>query len=207
MTGQRNKHQVTAQHTEADKSTGMQDIYYSCTCEFPRLGAVTLYSHNDRLVGLAMPSQKYVLPSVSGKSKQPSLNELSHTEGLQRPEFKAGFEWLTAYINGERPDTLPPFELEGTDFRKKVWRQLLSIPYGELTTYGDIAKAVYNSSNIRGMQARAVGGAVGHNPLPIMIPCHRVVGSQKQLTGYTGGLDVKKTLLSIEGVDLTEYKD
>ena len=207
MNTQRTKQQVSAQHSKIDNGTAQQDMYYSCSCEFPRLGTVTLYSHNDRLVGLAMPSQKYVLPAVSGNAKQPSLQELSYAESLQRPEFKAGFEWLSAYINGERPAALPPFELEGTDFRKKVWRQLLTIPYGELTTYGDIAKAVYDSPSIRGMQARAVGGAVGHNPLPIMIPCHRVVGSQKHLTGYTGGLDVKKTLLAIEGVNLEEFKD
>lgn len=200
------KLQQEKQHSKGQQAGTPQDLYYSCSCDFPRLGTVTLYSHNDRLVALTMPSQQYVLPAVSNKGV-PHLKEIPFNEGLKRPEFKAGFDWLTAYIEGKRPDYLPPYELEGTDFRKKVWRHLLTIPYGELTTYGDIAKAVYESDETRGMQARAIGGAVGHNPLPIMIPCHRVVGSHKHLTGYTGGLDVKKTLLSIEGINLEEYKD
>ncbi len=123
-------------------------------------------------------------------------------EGREAPDtdaevFDLTERWLRAYFRGARPDFLPPLAPQGTAFRLSVWKLLLDVPYGELTTYGAIADRL----RAQGLKAspRAVGGAVGHNPIPILIPCHRVVGADGRLTGYTGGLDVKKYLLALEG--------
>ena len=100
--------------------------------------------------------------------------------------------WLEDYFAGKRPDPKDiPLDPPGTDFRKRVWQYLLTIPYGETWTYGDLAKALDSSP-------RAVGGAVGRNPISILIPCHRVVGSDGSLTGYAGGLEAKRFLLALE---------
>lgn len=175
---------------------------FSSSKDYDKLGTITLYSDGQALIGLSMPTQQYVLPL-----NKPTLVELAQDELTDHPELQAGFTWLDSYIVGTVLNELPQIHLYGTDFRKKVWQTLAQIPYGEVTTYGHIAKEVYNTDEVRGMQARAIGGAVGHNPLPIIIPCHRVVGSNHHLTGYTGGLHVKKALLTIEGVPVEQYKD
>ena len=105
--------------------------------------------------------------------------------------------WLDAYFAGMRPEPLPPLAPKGSPFRQKVWRALLQIPYGETVTYGEIAEQI--SGGKAGMSAQAVGGAVGHNPISIIIPCHRVLGSGGKLTGYAGGLEKKEYLLKLEG--------
>lgn len=108
------------------------------------------------------------------------------------------------YFAGKKPDlsrlSLAPI---GGEFRQQVWRILTEIPYGELTTYGNIAKEVAKRMGKDRMSAQAVGGAVGHNPISIIIPCHRVIGSNKSLTGYAGGIEKKVDLLKHEGVDMT----
>ena len=101
---------------------------------------------------------------------------------------------------------MPPIRFIGTPFRQKVWQALLDIPHGQLITYGDLAKKLFPNDANTGIRARAIGGAVGHNPIPVIVPCHRVIGANKNLTGYTGGLAVKVKLLTLEGVDMEPLK-
>ncbi len=112
--------------------------------------------------------------------------------------------WLDRYFSGEKPEirelSLSP---AGSDFRQKVWKILCRIPYGTTMTYGDIAKEISGFSGTKKMSAQAVGGAVGHNPISIIIPCHRVIGVNGNLTGYAGGITLKIELLTHEGVDMT----
>ena len=109
-------------------------------------------------------------------------------------------EWLERYFAGKKPSPEDlPLRPEGTVFRQMVWRELLHIPYGQVTTYGSLAKAVARKMGRETMSAQAVGQAVGHNPISIIIPCHRVVGANGSLTGYAGGLDRKIRLLELEG--------
>ena len=123
------------------------------------------------------------------------------------PVFEKTRRWLDSYFSGQVPDFLPPLSLKGTDFRMEVWEELLKIPYGKTVSYGEIAAAVARRRGLDRMSAQAVGGAVGHNPIAIIVPCHRVIGKDGSLTGYGGGLDKKTALLSLEkaeGVKLLE---
>ena len=120
------------------------------------------------------------------------------------PILQQAGRWLDRYFAGERPAVNElPLAPVGSDFRQEVWKILCEIPYGQTTTYGEIAQKLSARLGRERMSARAVGGAVGHNPISIIIPCHRVVGSNGRLTGYAGGLERKIKLLTHEGVDLT----
>lgn len=138
-----------------------------------------------------------------------SRDERKHDGAGERrelPVFRQTSDWLDMYFAGGRPDFMPPWELRDlTPFRREVMEALLAIPYGETTTYGAIAAALAAKRGQGRMSARAVGGAVGWNPLCILIPCHRVVGSAGSLTGYGGGLRNKLALLRLEGADLTGF--
>ena len=112
--------------------------------------------------------------------------------------------WLDIYFAGKEPDFMPSLHLIGTPFQMEIWRILQRIPYGEMITYGDIAKEIAKKRGLPRMSAQAVGGAVGHNKISIIIPCHRVVGMNGSLTGYAGGLDKKCRLLELEGVDMSK---
>jgi methylated-DNA-[protein]-cysteine S-methyltransferase len=115
--------------------------------------------------------------------------------------------WLDAYFAGLRPDIdALPLAPQGSAFRQAVWALLRAIPYGETTTYGDLARALAAQSGQTKVSAQAVGGAVGHNPLSIVVPCHRVLGRDGSLTGYAGGLDNKVKLLTLEGVDAAHWR-
>ena len=115
-------------------------------------------------------------------------------------------EWLDIYFSGKAPDFTPPLAIEGASpFRRRVWEILLQIPFGGTLTYGQIAARIQRETGKR-VSAQAVGGAVGHNPISIIIPCHRVVGSDGSLTGYAGGLDKKLALLKLEGADFSSLK-
>jgi len=149
------------------------------------LGKVFLASDGENLTGLWFEGQKYFPPSLLEIEKVPHLDI-----------FKKTNQWLELYFAGKKPDFTPSLQPKGTAFRHKVWDILLDIPYGEVITYGDIAKKLNINS------AQAVGGAVGHNPISIIIPCHRVVGASGDLTGFAGGLDKKVWLLKNEGVAL-----
>ena len=110
--------------------------------------------------------------------------------------------WLDIYLSDMEPNFTPPLNPQGTPFRKAIWEILLRIPYGQTVTYGEIAKAYAQEKGLDKMSAQAVGGAVGHNPISIIIPCHRVVGSDGSLTGYAGGIDKKIHLLKLENADI-----
>jgi methylated-DNA-[protein]-cysteine S-methyltransferase len=158
------------------------------------VGELTLASDGDSLLGLWIAGQKYF-----GLS-------LPDTGMLQKgnlPVFKAVRNWLDEYFGGGRPDIAQlPLAPMGSAFRKRVWAVLKTIPYGQVLTYGEVARVLARQA-ATGMgqgpvSARAVGGAVGHNPISILIPCHRVIGAKGSLTGYAGGLAIKQYLLSLE---------
>ena len=159
------------------------------------IGDILLASKNDKLIGLWIENQKYYL---SGFKEE--LKEVDNNKILNKAK-----KWLDRYFDGEKPN-INELELEpiGSDFRKSVWRILCNIPYGEVITYNDIAKEIAKEKGINQMSAQAVGGAVGHNPISIIIPCHRVVGSNGSLTGYAGGVKKKKYLLEHEKVDMNK---
>lgn len=150
------------------------------------IGMLTLASDGQAITGLWLQGQKYFASSLPDNA--PVQDDL--------PVFKAAKSWLDAYFSGEVLPSLPPLVPDGSPFRKAVWELLQEIPYGSTTTYG----ALSTQLNLRGYaaSARAVGGAVGHNPISILIPCHRVLGANGSLTGYAGGVGVKRFLLELE---------
>jgi len=153
---------------------------------------MTLVSDANNLVGLWLEKQKYSLSEAMTEK-----NELSI--------FYATKNWLDRYFAGEKP-TLSELAIApvGGKFRQEVWAILCEIPYGEVVTYGDIAKKIAVKMNKKNMSSQAIGGAVGHNPISIIIPCHRVVGANGSLTGYGGGIRRKQKLLELEGVDMSK---
>ena len=169
--------------------------YYYSFYQSP-IGKYILTSDGDGLNGVWMDEQKYILHNMKGAGE----------ERDNLPIFAATKKWLDEYFTGKNP-SLSKLKLspEGGEFRQMVWDILLKIPYGGLTTYGDIAKQVAKKMGRKQMSAQAVGGAVGHNPISIIIPCHRVVGTNGSLTGYAGGIDVKIKLLNVEGVDVSRF--
>lgn len=122
------------------------------------------------------------------------------------PIFEDTFKWLDIYFAGKVPDFIPKYRVDNlTDFRKEVMEHMLMIPYGETTTYGEIADSIAKKKGISKMSSRAVGGAVGWNPICIIIPCHRVIGSNQSLTGYGGGIENKISLLKLEKHDMNKF--
>lgn len=156
------------------------------------LGTVILASDGESLTGLWFQGQKYFAQTLEKEQEEKIL-----------PVFQQTHRWLTCYFRGEKPDFTPPLHFQGTPFRRSVWELLLQIPYGTVTTYGEIAKKIAEQMGQDTMSAQAVGGAVGHNPISIIVPCHRVVGSDGSLTGYAGGIDKKIKLLEIEKVEMS----
>ena len=113
--------------------------------------------------------------------------------------------WLDIYFSGREPDFTPPLHPVGSAFQQAVWALLLGIPYGETTTYGTLARKLAEKQGLTHMSAQAVGGAVGHNDISLIIPCHRVVGANGSLTGYAGGIDKKIKLLELERADMKSF--
>ena len=151
------------------------------------LGGILLAADEIGLTGLWFDGQKYFardLPAERIDRDTPILSEARH--------------WLDIYFTGKEPDFLPTLHPMGSAFRQSVWEILLRIPYGQTTTYGEIARQLAEKKGLSQMSAQAVGGAVGHNPVSILIPCHRVVGRDGSLTGYAGGLWRKEALLALE---------
>lgn len=170
-------------------------MYYMTQCDSP-VGQITLASDGQNLVGLWLKGQKYFGDTVN--------EEMKPTYDLDI--FKAAKNWLNRYFAGENPAISElPLAPIGGNFRQEVWRLLCEIPYGEVTTYGEIAKKIARKLHKTNMSAQAVGGAVGHNPVSIIIPCHRVVGTNGSLTGYSGGVDKKIWLLTHEGVNVERF--
>ena len=162
-------------------------MIYSTVYNSP-IGRLTMASDGENLIGLWIDGQKYFAETCVKCAAEKSL-----------PIFGSTEKWLDEYFAGEIPDFTPPICFgEFSDFRKRVSKILLEIPYGKTTTYGAIAKRIEAETNKR-VSAQAVGGAVGHNPISLIVPCHRVVGANGGLTGYAGGLDKKTFLLKLEG--------
>lgn len=158
------------------------------------LGEITMASDGEALVGLWLESQLYFAATLGESERRADL-----------PIFAETRAWLARYFEGRDPGALPPVNPRGTAFRQAVWRQLAAIPYGRLVTYGELGRLVEEKAGRR-TSARAVGGAVGHNPISIILPCHRVIGSNGALTGYAGGIDKKVALLKLEGVDVSALR-
>lgn len=156
------------------------------------LGPITIASDGDALIGLWFDRQKYDKASLGEFEMHPDLPVLVETRA-----------WLTTYFEGKDLGAIPPVKPRGTEFRQRVWKQLAEIPYGKLTTYGEIAQRIAAEMGTK-PSARAVGGGVGHNPISIILPCHRVVGASGSLTGFGGGLPRKIALLELEGVDMSK---
>ena len=152
------------------------------------LGRILLSSDGKALTGLWFEGQKYfgsTLPAICTER--------------QLPVFEQTAFWLALYFDGKAPDFTPPLSPRGTPFQQSVWDILLTIPFGQTITYGEIAANLARQRGLSHLSAQAVGGAVGHNPISLIIPCHRVVGANGSLVGYAGGLDKKEKLLVMEG--------
>ena len=152
------------------------------------LGEIILTSDGKSLTGLSYDFPEMLLPYFIEKPL---------------PIFSETDRWLDIYFSGKNPDFTPKLHLKVTGFRKMVWDILLTIPFGQTITYGEIASRIAKQRGIPRMSAQAVGGAVGHNPIALIIPCHRVVGANGSLTGYAGGVDKKEQLLRLEQVDMS----
>ena len=157
------------------------------------LGGITLASDGASLTGLWFDGQKYFADTLSGEREEKRL-----------PVFNETAKWLDVYFSGNEPDFTPELNMKTTPFRKLVWELLLTIPYGRTMTYGEVAALLAEQKGLPHMSAQAVGGAVGHNAISIIIPCHRVVGANGSLTGYAGGIGRKLKLLELENADLTK---
>ena len=174
------------------------------------LGGILLAADDTGLTGLWFDGQKYYADTLGAAWEEKEL-----------PVFEQTKKWLDIYFGGKNPDFMPPLAMKTTPFRKEVWEILLTIPYGKTMTYGEIAKQISSQRQIKDMQknagenggrnekvhmsAQAVGQAVGHNSISILIPCHRVVGSDGSLTGYAGGIEKKVQLLTLEKVDMSHF--
>ena len=160
-----------------------------CSYDSP-LGGICLAADALGLTGLWFDGEKYF------GSNLPANPVRQETEILTESK-----RWLEVYFSGREPDFLPPLHPIGSPFRRAVWDLLLQIPYGQTTTYGALARQLAAQQGRAAMSAQAVGGAVGHNPISLIIPCHRVVGASGSLTGYAGGIERKIQLLKLEGTD------
>lgn len=158
------------------------------------LGGITLSSNGKELTGLWFDGQKYFGDTLAENCPEISL-----------PIFEQTATWLDIYFSGTAPDFTPPLYMQTTEFRKDVWNIMLQIPFGKTMTYGQIAKTLAVQRGIGQMSAQAIGGAVGHNSISLIIPCHRVVGTNGSLTGYAGGLEKKLWLLQLEKADLSSF--
>jgi len=152
------------------------------------LGEITLASDGEALTGLWFDGQKYYASKLDSEHREEDL-----------PVFRKTVEWLDIYFSGKAPDFIPPLRFTGSEFQNEVWDILASIPYGITRSYGDIARELARRRGLSRMSAKAVGGAVAKNRISIIVPCHRVVGSNGSLTGYAGGISRKIELLKLEG--------
>lgn len=169
-------------------------MYYQTIYPSP-IGRLTLASDGENLNGLWLENQKYFAENIP---------EFCVADA-HLPVFETTKMWLDCYFSVGQPAIADlPLAPQGSEFRQAVWRLLQEIPYGQVVTYGQIAEKMALDMGRTTMSSQAVGGAVGHNPISIIIPCHRVVGSDGSLTGYAGGLPNKIKLLTLEGVDMTD---
>ena len=151
------------------------------------LGKILLAADEEGLIGLWFEGQRYFAKNLSNEIEEKNLKIFDDTKN-----------WLDIYFSGTEPNFTPQLHLLGTDFQIAVWKLLLKIPYGKTTTYNELAKIIAEQKNLSKMSAQAIGGAVARNNISIIIPCHRVIGSNGRLTGYAGGIDRKLKLLELE---------
>lgn len=168
-------------------------MVYTDTYQSP-LGGLLLAADEQGLTGVWFEGQKYFAAGLPQERRE-----------RETPVLAEAKRWLDIYFSGREPDFLPPLHPAGSEFRKAVWDILLTIPYGQTMTYGEIAQQLAARKGCAHMSAQAVGGAVGHNAVSIIIPCHRVVGTNGSLTGYAGGIDRKVSLLTLEGADMSRF--
>jgi methylated-DNA-[protein]-cysteine S-methyltransferase len=152
------------------------------------IGRMTMASDGTHLIGLWFDGQKHFASTLD--------KECEERDDL--PFFDQTCRWLDIYFSGSVPDFTPALLLRANVFRRRVWEILLTIPYGHTMTYGEIARNIARERNLTSMSAQAVGSAVSHNPISLIIPCHRVIGANGSLTGYAGGIERKKWLLEME---------
>ncbi len=155
------------------------------------LGDMLLAGDEIGLTGLWFEGQKYFARNLDKDHQEREI-----------PLFDTAKHWLDVYFTGKEPEFAVPLHLMGTEFQKEVWEILCSVPYGHTVTYGTIAKQIAVQKGRKSMSAQAVGSAVGHNPVSVIVPCHRVVGADGSLTGYAGGVDKKLGLLTLERADI-----
>ena len=158
------------------------------------MGRILLAADRIGLTGLWFEGQKYFALRLDKEHEEKEL-----------PLFEKARCWLDLYFSGKEPDFSVPLHFTGTPFQNEVWEILCTIPYGQTRTYGSIAKQLAEKRGITQMSAQAVGGAVGHNEISIIVPCHRVVGSNGSLTGYAGGIDKKVKLLTLEKAEMSSF--
>lgn len=158
------------------------------------LGGMLLAADEVGIRGLWFNGQKYFARNLPAERTEQNT-----------PALSAAKRWLDIYFAGVNPGFLPPLHPVGSSFRREVWDILLQIPYGQTTTYGEIARQLADKHGLTRMSAQAVGGAVGHNEISVIIPCHRVVGTSGSLTGYAGGIDKKVKLLELEHTDVSRF--
>lgn len=157
------------------------------------LGKITMASNGTALTGLWFDGQKYFADTIKGETEERPLLI-----------FDEAAKWLDIYFSGKEPDFTPEILITDTPFKKSVAKIMLSVPYGKTMTYGEIANKIAKQNGIERMSAQAVGGAVGHNPISIIIPCHRIVGTNGNLTGYAGGIERKIELLKLEKANISK---
>ena len=158
------------------------------------VGGLLLAADDSGLIGLWLDGEKYFADSLPESHAERETTILCDAK-----------RWLDVYFSGREPDFMPPLHPSGSYFRKAVWKLLLEIPYGKTVTYGELAKKLAVQMGIPRISAQAVGGAVGHNEISIILPCHRVVGTNGSLTGYAGGIEKKIKLLELEKVDMSFF--
>lgn len=168
-------------------------MVHTCKYESP-IGDILLAADEIGLTGLWFEGQKYFANTLPDERISQETDILTESK-----------KWLDVYFSGEEPTFTPPLHPAGSTFRQSVWQILLQIPYGKTTTYGEIARKISRMKNLPHMSAQAVGGAVGHNEISIIIPCHRVVGTNGSLTGYAGSIDRKILLLKLEHSDMSSF--
>lgn len=166
-------------------------MYYTKKYQSP-MGTITMASDGAALTGLWFDGQKYYAATLPQEHEERELPVFTQTE-----------QWLKYYFRGINPPFMPPLAPHGSPFRQAVWKLMSTIPYGTCMTYGELARQLAQKRGLQYVSAQAVGGAVAHNPISILLPCHRVVGSSGSLTGYAGGIDKKLQLLQLERADLT----
>ena len=171
------------------------------------VGEILIIFDEENLLGLYLESQKEFVEKL--KDEEIKFIELKSSDDLDDEKFKIlrlTEDWLDKYFAGKDPGLTPPIKVSGSEFRKDVWEILLKIPYGKTWAYKEVGEELLKSGKYERVSNQAVGGAVGHNPISLIIPCHRVIGSDGSLRGYAGGLEVKSKLLELEGDGKSQKK-